>query len=282
VPPVNERLWVRLRDGGSEAFITGEGGTFIDRFAIWVVDDADSRLCSQYELAQVSVEAALWLSGFLFGRIPHPPADDELMTEWREKRDVFLRSGAWPGRDDYVDYVYGHTLKVGAEVRVESADGDPDLAEADGRLGVILDILQPEFVGQSPEYFVMLDASGDGESDGWAIEERHLATTGEHRRDYDAGPFFPCPCCEFLTLPEEQRGSYEICPVCFWEDDAVQLAEPELAGGANKVSLNQARENFKRHGVSELRFSEHVRRPSAWEYPSPEVVPAPARPSGPG
>jgi hypothetical protein len=30
------------------------------------------------------------------------------------------------------------------------------------------------------------------------------------------GPY-PCPCCGFVTLSE--RSVYEICPVCFWEDD---------------------------------------------------------------
>jgi hypothetical protein len=29
-------------------------------------------------------------------------------------------------------------------------------------------------------------------------------------------------------------GSYEICPVCFWDDDLVQLRWPTYAGGANK------------------------------------------------
>src|SRR5262249_6030280 len=28
---------------------------------------------------------------------------------------------------------------------------------------------------------------------------------------------YRCPCCHCLTLHE--RGGYEICPVCFWEDD---------------------------------------------------------------
>ena len=34
-----------------------------------------------------------------------------------------------------------------------------------------------------------------------------------------------------------------ICPVCFWEDDLIQLKDPEYAGGANLVSLWQARLN---------------------------------------
>ncbi|HEI2325144.1 TPA: hypothetical protein SI485_004590, partial [Escherichia coli] len=28
---------------------------------------------------------------------------------------------------------------------------------------------------------------------------------------------YKCPCCGYLTLPE--RGQYDICPVCQWEDD---------------------------------------------------------------
>lgn len=32
-------------------------------------------------------------------------------------------------------------------------------------------------------------------------------------------------------------GSFEICPVCFWKDGAVQLRWPDFAGGANRPSL---------------------------------------------
>ena len=35
-------------------------------------------------------------------------------------------------------------------------------------------------------------------------------------------------------------GSFSICPVCDWEDDGLQLANPTSAGGANSLSLNQA------------------------------------------
>ena len=35
-------------------------------------------------------------------------------------------------------------------------------------------------------------------------------------RGSEGGPY-ACPCCGFLTLPS--RGGYDICPVCFWEDD---------------------------------------------------------------
>ena len=59
-----------------------------------------------------------------------------------------------------------------------------------------------------------------------------------------------------LRLPdadEAPTGTYDICNVCFWEDDGVQFHDLDYEGGANKVSLNQARENFREHGVSEDR-----------------------------
>jgi hypothetical protein len=45
-----------------------------------------------------------------------------------------------------------------------------------------------------------------------------------------------CPACGFAVLAEGY-GSYEICGVCGWEDDGVQLANPTSGGGANRRSL---------------------------------------------
>ena len=52
-----------------------------------------------------------------------------------------------------------------------------------------------------------------------------------------------CPCCGEMTL--EMAGNYEICPRCGWEDDPTQSADPTLEGGANALSLNQAREKWR-------------------------------------
>ena len=58
---------------------------------------------------------------------------------------------------------------------------------------------------------------------------------------------FPCPCCEYLTLDE--RGQYDICPVCFWEDDPIQADDEDYDGGANRLSLRQARVNVQTYGA---------------------------------
>jgi hypothetical protein len=52
---------------------------------------------------------------------------------------------------------------------------------------------------------------------------------------------FPCPCCGQRTRAQEAHGTYEICEVCGWEDDDAQYRNPDMAGGANRLSLNQAR-----------------------------------------
>ena len=61
---------------------------------------------------------------------------------------------------------------------------------------------------------------------------------------------FACPCCRLLTLSEQPPGTFAICPVCYWEDDPVQFEDLNFKGGANRVSLCQAKENFRRIGAS--------------------------------
>lgn len=51
---------------------------------------------------------------------------------------------------------------------------------------------------------------------------------------------------------------YDICPVCFWERDLYQEKNPDYAGGANKVSLNEARKNYSEFGACEKRFMLNV------------------------
>ena len=51
-----------------------------------------------------------------------------------------------------------------------------------------------------------------------------------------------CPCCGKHYFSEED--SFEICPVCGWEDDKFQRHHPDFDGGANVMSLNQAREAY--------------------------------------
>jgi hypothetical protein len=157
---------------------------------------------------------------------------------------------AWPERT--------HTLPDGREVRatyegelvgwVVHLVGREDRPDAGRDIhDVLVDLLEPDD-GQWPRWFI--EAADD------------LAA-----RDTPLGRRYACPCCGFLTLGEPPSGTYEICEVCFWEDDGVQFRNPEYEGGANKVSLNDARQNFLAHGVSETRFKSNVRSPRPEEHP---------------
>ena len=49
-----------------------------------------------------------------------------------------------------------------------------------------------------------------------------------------------CPVCGKSHVEE-----YDICEICNWENDPVQSQMPDFAGGANKMSLNQARKAYQ-------------------------------------
>lgn len=75
---------------------------------------------------------------------------------------------------------------------------------------------------------------------------------------------WPCPCCGHLTLPDGP-GAYELCPVCFWEDDLSQLRWPMRADGANGTSLVDAQQNYERIGAMDRTFRQKVRSPRSAE-----------------
>lgn len=77
---------------------------------------------------------------------------------------------------------------------------------------------------------------------------------------------YPCACCGFLTLKDPANGSFEICPVCFWENDNVQNDDPSFPGGANRPSLLEARRNFTQFGAVEERLVAFVRPPRPDEF----------------
>lgn len=79
---------------------------------------------------------------------------------------------------------------------------------------------------------------------------------------------FACQCCGFLTLEEDPWGSYEICDVCFWENNHGQFNDPTYAGGANRISLLEARANFARFGAKDEGSKPFVRTPFPDEYPT--------------
>jgi hypothetical protein len=74
---------------------------------------------------------------------------------------------------------------------------------------------------------------------------------------------FPCPCCRFLTRTCSAPGTFELCRVCFWEDDEAQFEDPDYDGGANQVSLER--------GASLLRGLRRLRRGRPREGSAPDA-----------
>lgn len=77
-----------------------------------------------------------------------------------------------------------------------------------------------------------------------------------------------CPCCGYLTIDDSKEVITDICDVCFWQYDEVANEEPNRIIGANKVSLNTARANFRSFGAIEECFITLVRTPYDDEIPS--------------
>lgn len=58
-------------------------------------------------------------------------------------------------------------------------------------------------------------------------------------------PAFPCPCCGYVVF-RQPPGSYDICPICGWEDDLSQLRFPTTSG-ANAPLVDCQREYACHH-----------------------------------
>lgn len=80
-------------------------------------------------------------------------------------------------------------------------------------------------------------------------------------RPDEAQKTYRCPCCHFRTL--HGRGGFEMCPVCWWEDDGQDDHDADvMRGGPNgTLSLTQARKNFAVHRASNPEFVGKVREP---------------------
>ncbi len=93
---------------------------------------------------------------------------------------------------------------------------------------------------------------------------------------------YRCLCCGYLTL--ESRGEFDICPVCYWEDDTYfdfsrigeetavtgayfdrEPAAEELldkpSGANHGLTLRAAQENYRSFGACEKEMLAHVRKP---------------------
>ncbi|MCO6550528.1 MAG: hypothetical protein J6580_07580 [Gilliamella sp.] len=51
-----------------------------------------------------------------------------------------------------------------------------------------------------------------------------------------------CPCCHYLTLTHQ--GQYDVCPLCYWEDDGTQNNELNHYSAVNHLTLSKYKAIF--------------------------------------
>lgn len=92
---------------------------------------------------------------------------------------------------------------------------------------------------------------------------------------------FPCPCCSYLVF-DGTPGSFDVCPICNWEDDLVQVRFPSSSGGANSVSVLEGQHNYRLFGACEARFRTHVRLSTDEDQRDPDWRPIELSQTSPG
>ena len=62
---------------------------------------------------------------------------------------------------------------------------------------------------------------------------------------------YKCPCCGYYTFDHVLDESYDICPVCYWEDDAyLIIAEDSI--GALKRPENYCTDEYNGEDVLDI------------------------------
>ena len=62
---------------------------------------------------------------------------------------------------------------------------------------------------------------------------------------------YNCPCCGNPTYPVPPKDDIGfICDICWWEYDTFIQSDDELSDQNHGMTLNQAKDNYKKHGIS--------------------------------
>jgi len=56
-----------------------------------------------------------------------------------------------------------------------------------------------------------------------------------------------CPVCGQYEF--ENDNDFDSCNTCLWQNDGVQLDDPDYWGGANDLSLNDYKAAWLKHGI---------------------------------
>lgn len=92
------------------------------------------------------------------------------------------------------------------------------------------------------------------------------------KQNNEAQEKYKCPCCGNYTFGHKLDGTHDICPICFWEDAIYDYHNPDRICAYNKVSINEAKENYKKFGACIEEFVLYVRKPNESEIPKDENI----------
>lgn len=150
-------------------------------------------------------------------------------SEWRDD-ELFCIGASW-GIGDYE----GHPVSLRNEVKLHSShEAEIQDSEHPRFDELLLNSIKGNFIGATNAYLASCLAE---------IGYPEYTVVGDNEC------LIPCPCCGLRSLGS--RAYYEICSVCWWEDDGQDNNNAYLcAGGPNKYSLVNARINFLLHGIS--------------------------------
>ena len=126
---------------------------------------------------------------------------------------------------------------VPPDVRDEFGLGERRHAASSSRYDEVLRIwLRHSFVGSTNAYLEQrLRVAGCDVTEVFGDEDQLVA----------------CPCCGRASLTES--GGYDICKVCWWEDDGQDNNQADHGSGPNHLTLTQARANYLAHGIFDPR-----------------------------
>ena len=80
---------------------------------------------------------------------------------------------------------------------------------------------------------------------------------------------YKCPCCGYYTFESDLGDGplFDYCEVCSWQYDPVAHTKPNIEIGANHISLNEARVNYKIFGAIKEKYIGDSRSPFKEELP---------------
>lgn len=130
--------------------------------------------------------------------------------------------------------------------------------------------LEPDMLPSDMLFFTNLEEARAAAGNVLNEERGILPFRYDKARYTDESTLHYCLCCGYQTIEGHKTDfgyttppeTYDICPICFWEDAPVDYSKPDIAIGPNHVSLKQAQRNFQEFGAIDERFKQNVRKPT--------------------